>query len=214
MKSASRYGVVKSVKTITDIDVWKSRLDNLISQLKDEFHNDLGNITGLISKEGAMKLFNDSNAVKEQLKNELNINDYITIVQTAIDDVVLPNPEYFFNSFKECLQNIFSNLTARLLREYQNLKDKLNDAFETMVGTFRKSFDNFIDQVEKVGGHISDKAQKIMQDIKEVIENVKSLLNKMKEVFQRIKELPSDLIQKIKEGAKDLLKNLATAFVK
>lgn len=98
------YGVVKSVKTITDIDVWKSRLDNLISQLKDEFHNDLGNITGLISKEGAMKLFNDSNAVKEQLKNELNINDYITIVQTAIDDVVLPNPEYFFNSFKECLQ--------------------------------------------------------------------------------------------------------------
>ena len=207
------YGVVKSVKTITDIDVWKSRLDNLISQLKDEFHNDLGNITGLISKEGAMKLFNDSNAVKEQLKNELDINDYITIVQTAIDDVVLPNPEYFFNSFKECLQNIFSNLTARLLREYQNLKDKLNDAFETMVGTFRKSFDNFIDQVEKVGGHMSDKAQKIMQDIKEVIENVKSLLNKMKDVFQRIKELPSDLIQKIKEGAKDLLKNLATAFV-
>lgn len=89
------YGVVKSVKTVTDIDVWKSRLDNLISQLQEEFKNDMGNITGLISKEGAMKLFNDSASVKEQLKNELNINDYITIVHTAVDDVVLPNPEYF-----------------------------------------------------------------------------------------------------------------------
>ena len=93
------YGVVKSVKTVTDIDVWKSRLDNLISQLQEEFKNDMGNITGLISKEGAMKLFNDSASVEEQLKNELNINDYITIVHTAVDDVVLPNPEYFFTSF-------------------------------------------------------------------------------------------------------------------
>jgi gas vesicle protein len=34
------YGVVKSVKTVTDIDVWKSRLDNLISQLQEEFKNE------------------------------------------------------------------------------------------------------------------------------------------------------------------------------
>ena len=92
----------------------------------------MGNITGLISKEGAMKLFNDSASVKEQLKNELNINDYITIVHTAVDDVVLPNPEYFFTSFKNTLQTVFSNLTARLLREYQNLKAKLSNAFETI----------------------------------------------------------------------------------
>lgn len=207
------YGLVKSVKTVTDVDVWKSRLDDLITRLKDEFQNDLGNITGLISKEGAMKLFNDSSAVKEQLKNELNINDYITIVQTAIDDVVLPNPEYFYTSFKECLQNIFSNLTARILQEYQNLKDKLNNSFENTVEKFRSNFDNFTTEVESVGEQLSDKAKKIVKDIKEVIDNVKSLLEKMKEVFQKIKELPSDIIQQIKDGAKDLLKNLATAFV-
>ena len=207
------YGVVKSVKTVTDIDVWKSRLDNLISQLQEEFKNDMGNITGLISKEGAMKLFNDSASVKEQLKNELNINDYITIVHTAVDDVVLPNPEYFFTSFKNTLQTIFSNLTARLLREYQNLKDKLNDAFETMVDTFKKSFEKFANQVEEVGGQLSEKAKAILEDIHAVIANVKSLFEKMKEVFQKIKELPANLIEQLKNGAQELLKNLATAFV-
>lgn len=205
------YGVVKSVKTVTDIDVWKSRLDNLISQLQEEFKNDMGNITGLISKEGAMKLFNDSASVKEQLENELNINDYITIVHTAVDDVVLPNPEYFFTSFKKTLQTIFSNLTARLLREYQNLKDKLN--VETKVDTFKKSFEKFANQVEEVGGQLSEKAKAILEDIHAVIANVKSLFEKMKEVFQKIKELPANLIEQLKNGAQELLKNLATAFV-
>lgn len=207
------YGVVKSVKTVTDIDVWKSRLDNLISQLQEEFKNDMGNITGLISKEGAMKLFNDSASVEEQLKNELNINDYITIVHTAVDDVVLPNPEYFFTSFKKTLQTIFSNLTARLLREYQNLKAKLSNAFETKVDTFKKSFEKFANQVEEVGGQLSEKAKAILEDIHAVIANVKSLFEKMKEVFQKIKELPANLIEQLKNGAQELLKNLATAFV-
>ena len=207
------YGVVKSVKTVTDIDVWKSRLDNLISQLQEEFKNDMGNITGLISKEGAMKLFNDSASVKEQLKNELNINDYITIVHTAVDDVVLPNPEYFFTSFKNTLQTIFSNLTARLLREYQNLKAKLSNAFETMVNTFKESFEKFAKQVENVGGQLSEKAKAILEDINAVIANVKTLFEKMKEVFQKIKELPANLIEQLKNGAQELLKNLATAFV-
>lgn len=207
------YGVVKSVKTVTDIDVWKSRLDNLISQLQEEFKNDMGNITGLISKEGAMKLFNDSASVEEQLKNELNINDYITIVHTAVDDVVLPNPEYFFTSFKKTLQTIFSNLTARLLREYQNLKAKLSNAFETKVDTFKKSFEKFANQVEEVGGQLSEKAKAILEDIHAVIANVKTLFEKMKEVFQKIKELPANLIEQLKNGAQELLKNLATAFV-
>lgn len=207
------YGVVKSVKTVTDVDVWKSRLDNLISQLKDEFQNDLGNITGLISKEGAMKLFNDSAAVGEQLKSELNINDYITIVETAVDDVVLPNPEYFFTSFKECLQNIFSNLTARLLKEYENLKEKVKNALGTLENTFEASFANFVEQVEKVGGQLSEKAKKILENVKAIIENVKALLQKMKEVFQKIREFPADLILQIKQGAGELLKNVAIAFV-
>ncbi len=207
------YGVVKSVKTVTDIDVWKSRLDNLISQLQEEFKNDMGNITGLISKEGAMKLFNDSASVQEQLENELNINDYITIVHTAVDDVVLPNPEYFFTSFKNTLQTIFSNLTARLLREYQNLKAKLSNAFETMVNPFKESFEQFAKQVENVGGQLSEKAKSILEDINAVIANVKALFEKMKEVFQKIKELPANLIEQLKNGAQELLKNLATAFV-
>ena len=207
------YGVVKSVKTITDIDVWKSRLDNLISQLQEEFKNDMGNITGLISKEGAMKLFNDSASVKDQLKEELNINDYITIVHTAVDDIVLPNPEYFFTSFKNTLQTIFSNLTARLLKEYQNLKDKLNNAFETMVDAFKNSFEDFTKQVESVGGQLGEKAKSILEDINAVIANVKALFEKMKEVFKKIKELPADLITQLRNGAEELLKNLATAFV-
>ena len=207
------YGVVKSVKTVTDIDVWKSRLDNLISQLQEEFKNDMGNITGLISKEGAMKLFNDSASVKEQLESELDINDYITILHTAVDDVVLPNPEYFFTSFKKTLQTIFSNLTARLLKEYQNLKEKLNEDFESMVEAFKENFDRFYNQVQKAGGELSEKAKAILEDVKAIVENVKALFEKMKEVFKTIKELPGNLVEQLKNGAQELLNNLATAFV-
>ena len=104
-------------------------------------------------------------------------------------------------------------MTARLLREYQNLKAKLSNAFETMVNTFKESFEKFAKQVENVGGQLSEKAKAILADIKAVIANVKALFEKMKEVFQKIKELPANLIEQLKNGAQELLKNLATAFV-
>lgn len=207
------YGVLQSVKTVTDVDIWESRLNNLLTQVKAEFQNDLGNITGLISKEGAMKLFNDSAAVGEQLKKNININDYITIVQTAVDDVVLPNPEYFYTSFKSCLQNIFSNVISRLVKEYDNLKSKATNALATTINSFKSSFDDLVKKIKGVGGNLSEQAKKILASVENTIEELKALIGKIEEALVAVKGLPSDIFGQLKDRAKDFFKNLATNFV-
>lgn len=207
------YGIVRSVKTVTDVDVWKSRMDKLILQLQEEFKSDLGNITGLISKEGAMKLINDSASVKDQLSKELNINDYITILHTAVEDVVLPDPEYFYNSFKQTLQTILSNLTARLIKEYEGLKNKLNDNFTNLIKNFESGIDNFKTEVDNVKGQLGNKAKVLLDDINASIANVKDLIKKLEEVAKKIISLPSNIIDQLKNQAQYIFENLVKELV-
>lgn len=163
------YGVVSSIKTVTNVDVWRKRMDTVVAQLQAEFQSDMSNITGLISKEGALQVINHAGAVKAQLASELSITDYITIVRTAVDDVVLPNPEYYFTTFKRCILNILSALTKKLMACLKNLKSQLKEA----KNAFEKSISNFQEQVLKQLTLKINDFEKQITDIKDVADRKK-----------------------------------------
>lgn len=198
------YGVVSSIKTVTDIDVWRKRMDTVIAQLQAEFQSDMSNITGLISKEGALQVISHASAVKAQLASELSIADYITIVRTAVDDVVLPNPEYYFTSFKRCILNILSALTKKLMACLGSLTSQLKEAktaFEQSINDFReqalKQLALKINEFEKQIADIKDVADKKKEAAKakalQYCSDIKALKGSIENTLDDIKRIAGEL---------------------
>jgi hypothetical protein len=230
------YSVMASMKTVVDPKVWKKRMDNLITQLQAEFQNDLQNVTGLISKEGANRLIADAGAVKDQLKNNLQINDYVTIVQTAMNDVVLPNPELYFSSLKTTLANIVAQLSAALIDSYNSFKGQLTDkaqAIENIVNKLveelekikddavrqairqKKEWENWADNIKdkaveealKRFNSVKDAILNIVKRIKELLENVKAFIDEKQDKLT--KENLNKHLEELKESLKSRLEDLA-----
>lgn len=221
------HGMLTTIQTLTDKKVWKQRLDIVLTQLKAEFKNDLGNITGLISKEGAMKLLRDSSAVKKDLKDNLNITDYITILETAVNDVVIPDPEYFYTSFKQTILAVISKLTARIVAEIQNIKDNIVNITSAVKKTFENIPAAAENLVQKLQDAIDKKAAQIGAAVCALIENIigtartiadiaKGLpdrINKVKDFFTTevltiLKNLGSTIEDKLKDFANKFLERL------
>lgn len=206
------HGMLTTIQTLTDKKVWKQRLDTVLTQLKAEFKNDLGNITGLISKEGAMKLLRDSSSVKKDLKDNLNITDYITILETAVNDVVIPDAEYFYTSFKQTILAVLSKLTARIVAEIQNIKNNIAN----IASTVKKTFENIPAAVEnlvrKLQDAIDKKADQIGAAVCALIENI---IGTARTIADIAKELP-DRINKVKDffttEVLTILKNLGSTI--
>ena len=224
------YGMVNSVQTLVSPDVWRHRLDTVVTQLKAEFQNDLGNITGLISKEGAMRLVNDSKEVKEQLASSLNITDYITILETAIHDVILPDPEYYYTSFKQCVLGLITKLTAYILEQVQAMKA----AFKGMVDDLKKVPSTIKDNVETLRGQLEEAEKKLVEELKgkgdeakenalQLLSDIKSTATTIKQLVEKIPETIANLVdffenkaeaslQKIKSNAGEALEKIAKSF--
>ena len=206
------WGLVSSVQTLVSPTVWKNRLDAVVTQLQAEFQNDLGNITGLISKEGALRLVSDASSVRDQLAANLNITDYITIIETAVDDVVLPDPEYYYTSFKQCVMGIITRLTACILQEVQRMRTAVMGA----VGELKKIPDTIRTHVENLVGKLAAAEQKLAADLAakrdeatdealQLVSDIKATAVAILHVAQKIPATIDDLV--------DLLQNRAVAAV-
>lgn len=226
------YGVTSSIKTVVDPKVWKTRMDTLIAQLQAEFQNDLQNITGLISKEGANRLIADAGAVKEQLKNNLQINDYITIVQTALDDVVLPNPELYFDSLKATLTNIVAQLAAKLIGTFNTLKNELSlklDDIKTIAaklldalkGVGEQAVREALAQLAKARDWADDVKDKVVKEawkrfevvrdaVMDIVERIQELVENVREfIALAINTTPKDIADRLENILKNRLEDMA-----
>lgn len=225
------YGVLSSIRSVASPSVWKERMDNIVTQLQAEFQNDLGNITGLMSKEGVQKIFNDSSSVKKQLKDNLQISDYITIVQGSLSEVVLPNPELYFDSLKSTLSNIVGQLIQLILDKISTVKEKLEDKkkeFEDFATNWwngvkdlkkeaiEKVVNSIIaehDKLKECAGAIADRVIAIKDNILNLIENIKSYLSDLKsyftdEVVNSLKSLKSTIEANITSLKDNFIENI------
>lgn len=229
------FGMVNSVQALVDPKAWMTRFETLATQLKAEFQNDLSNITGLISKEGAMRLLDDASAVKKDLQDQLNITDYINILETSVNDIVLPDPEYYYSSFKQCILGIITKLTARIVEEVNNIKNSVVSMKEKLenlpneisgnVNTFLKKLDTVKENLVK---ELSNNYDEVKADVLQLIEDVKATAKAIKNIAEKIPATISNLIDyfsnklsstlsalqtNIKNKAEEILKKIADTFV-
>ena len=225
------YGMVNSVQTLVSPEVWKNRLNTVVTQLKAEFQNDLSNVTGLISKEGAMRLISDSTSVKDELVSSLNITDYITIVETAIHDVVLPDPEYYYTSFKQCVFGIITKLTARILEEVKRMKSAIKSAvaeLKKLPETIKTNVDTLLGKLEtaelKLADELRAKYDEAKNDALQLVADIKATATSIKHIVEKIPDTINDLVDffenkaeatlnQIKNNAHDALEKIAKNFL-
>ena len=225
------YGMVSSVQTLVSPSVWKHRLDTVVTQLKAEFQNDLGNITGLISQEGALRLLNDTSSVGKQLSENLSITDYITIVETAVNDVVLPDPEYYYTSFKQCIFGIISKLTARILEEVQRMKGAVKSAvgeLKKLPETLKTNVETLLDKLQKAEKKLADelaaKRDEVKNDALQVIADIRATAAAIWQIVKKIPDTIDTLVDflenkaeatlnSLKNNAKEALEKIAKNFL-
>lgn len=225
------YGMVNSVQALVDPKAWMKRFDTLVTQLRAEFQNDLSNVTGLISKEGAMRLLDDASAVKKDLQDQLNITDYINILETSVNDVVLPDPEYYYSSFKQCVLGIITKLTARIIEEANKIKKnvaQIENNLKSIPDQIKSNVSNLLGQLEaakaelagelgKSYGEAKEAVLQFIEDVKATAKAIKNIVEKIPETIDNlvvfIKEKLKDVLVNIQKNAKDILKKIADTFV-
>ena len=229
------FGMVNSVQTLVDPKAWMTRFETLATQLKAEFQNDLSNITGLISKEGAMRLLDDASAVKKDLKDQLNITDYINILETSVNDIVLPDPEYYYSSFKQCILGIITKLTARIVEEVKKIKEdveSMKNNLESIPVLISEKVNSLLSNLEKAKEGLVEKLGTSYDEVKEavlqLIEDVKATAKAIKNIAEKIPATIANLIDyfknklsstlgalqtNIKNKAEEILKKIVDTFV-
>lgn len=229
------FGMVNSVQTLVDPKAWMTRFETLATQLKAEFQNDLSNITGLISKEGAMRLLDDASAVKKDLKDQLNITDYINILETSVNDIVLPDPEYYYSSFKQCILGIITKLTARIVEEVKKIKEdveSMKNNLESIPVLISEKVNSLLSNLEKAKEGLVEKLgtsyDEVKADVLQLIEDVKATAKAIKNIAEKIPATIANLIDyfknklsstlgalqtNIKNKAEEILKKIVDTFV-
>lgn len=209
------YGMVNSVQTLVSPTVWQYRLNTVVTQLKAEFQNDLSNITGLISKNGALCLISDPTSVGDRLAANLNITDYISIVETAVHDVVLPDPEYYYTSFKQCVFGIITKLTARILEEVQRMKSSIKSAvneLKKLPSTVKTNVETLLGKLEaaekKLADELSAKHDKAKDEALQLVADIRSTATAIKHIVEKIPETIDNLVDFFENKAEATLNSL------
>ena len=209
------YGMVNSVQTLVSPTVWQYRLNTMLTQLKAEFQNDLSNITGLISKNGALCLISDPTSVGDRLAANLNITDYISIVETAVHDVVLPDPEYYYTSFKQCVFGIITKFTARILEEVQRMKSSIKSAvneLKQLPSTVKTNVEALLGKLEeaekKLADELSAKQDKAKNEALQLVGDIRSTVTTIKHIVEKIPETIDNLVDFFENKAEATLNRL------
>lgn len=203
------YSVLSSIKSVTSPSTWEKRMNSIVTQLQAEFQNDLKNITGLMSKDGINRLLEDSSSVKKQLAKNLQITDYITIIQNTLSDVILPNPEYFFDSLKQVLSNIITELICLVKEKIDKVNEYIANVKEQINAIGNIDSSQIEERIKSELGKIGSCADKITQRAIEIWNNILDLINNIKEYVKELEEyLTKDVVSIIQNTLKSDLSDL------
>ena len=98
-------GVYTHLTNFFDEKAWKDRLENTISALEATFAGDVAAVKSFLTPSSLDDLRNMGGRFRD-LKKSLDISEYIKIVSEAFDNVSIPNPELYFEGFKQAVTAI------------------------------------------------------------------------------------------------------------
>lgn len=203
----------QSIKDVTNPKLWIARLGNVSSQLQAEFINDMNSVTSLISAEGAKRLITNFDSTTKSLADSLDINDYVVILQTALNDVIIPNPEMYFDSFKAVCEDILKSSADTLKKALSDILEKAENLSEQTMKNFQDKIATLESDCTKL---LEDFATNLWKQVKNKIINpvINSLKKTLITAIRRIIRVEvQELLEYIlnKEDVQGFLKKIADA---
>ena len=107
-------GVKASVVNFVNPKSWEQRLAVALNDMQECMKEDANKISSLMSREGARQLLTDHGMTLKNLKNEIDINDYVNIVYSSVSDVVIPNPKAYYASLRAIVEDAAVELKEKM----------------------------------------------------------------------------------------------------
>lgn len=107
-------GVKASVVNFVNPKSWEQRLAVALNDMQECMKEDANKISSLMSREGARQLLTDHGMTLKNLKNEIDINDYVNIVYSSVSDVVIPNPKAYYASLRAIVEDAAVDLKEKM----------------------------------------------------------------------------------------------------
>lgn len=107
-------GVKASVVNFVNPKSWEQRLAVALNDMQECLKEDANKVSSLMSREGARQLLTDHGMTLKNLKNEIDINDYVNIVYSSVSDVVIPNPKAYYASLRAIVEDAAVDLKEKM----------------------------------------------------------------------------------------------------
>ena len=103
--SAWGSGVSTHLQKFFSEKEWKGRLDGTLSALEATFEADVNAVKSFLSP-STLDDFSAIGGKWDDLNDNLDINQYITVISEVFDNVSVPNPELYYEGFRQCIKAI------------------------------------------------------------------------------------------------------------
>lgn len=110
-------GVKASVVNFVNPKSWEQRLAVALNDMQECMKEDANKVSSMMSREGARQLLTDHGMTLKNLKNEIDINDYVNIVYSSVSDVVIPNPKAYYASLRAIVEDAAVELKEKMKDE-------------------------------------------------------------------------------------------------
>lgn len=218
-------GVKASVVNFVNPKSWEQRLAVALNDMQECLKEDANKISSLMSREGARQLLTDHGMTLKNLKNEIDINDYVNIVYSSVSDVVIPNPKVYYSSLRAIVEDAAVTLKEKMkdeakefdaiIRRFVNAvwRNIRREILEPIINHLKKLLLEIVRKqiVNKLLNLVND-AVKNLADRFPALNNVSKTLhdieNKLKEKGLTLDDLKSP--QKLHEHAKLEVKMLVS----
>lgn len=110
-------GVKASVVNFVNPKSWEQRLAVALNDMQKCMKEDANKISSIMSREGARQLLTNHGMTLKNLKNEIDINDYVNIVYSSVSDVVIPNPKAYYASLRAIVEDAAVELKEKMKDE-------------------------------------------------------------------------------------------------
>lgn len=107
-------GVKASVVNFVNPKSWEQRLAVALNDMQECLKEDANKVSSMMSREGARQLLTDHGMTLKNLKNEIDINDYVNIVYSSVSDVVIPNPKAYYASLRAIVEDAAVDLKEKM----------------------------------------------------------------------------------------------------
>lgn len=218
-------GVKASVVNFVNPKSWEQRLAVALNDMQECMKEDANKISSMMSREGARQLLTDHGMTLKNLKNEIDINDYVNIVYSSVSDVVIPNPKAYYASLRAIVEDAAVDLKEKMkddakefdaiIRRFVNAvwRNIRREILEPIINHLKKLLLEIVRKqiVNKLLNLVND-AVKNLADRFPALNNVSKTLrdieNKLKEKGLTLDDLKSP--QKLHEHAKLEVKMLVS----